>query len=176
MELQDLESKIKELTLLRDKIKDQMENDAMMKRIKEENERMINIIKEFGPIKVLEVPVVITGTDHDDGYCSGNDGEELEEEKGIIIVSLHYLVDYKKYNYSDFTDDKFDDDGLWKGTHLFSWCVKQCSSTGSGYCSCCMYYVQSGKVKWLKDYDYNKLKFDIVFPTNLKHVYKKYED
>jgi hypothetical protein len=180
-QIDGLQEQINKLIKLRNGLRNEVKVEKI-NAIIEENASIKNFVtKQFGPDKALNIPVVISGNDHDNGYCSGNDGEELEEEVGFVIAGTHALVSMRLGTYEDFADDKFDVDGVWTGDASdLHWRLKQCSSlSGSGYCGCYLNYDACGKVRWLKGYDIdelNKNNCGVLFPSGLKHVYKKYDN
>jgi len=171
-----IDSKINEIQSKLKKI-----SNEQQKIIMKQHEEMINNLKISSGYtnkssgytnKMIKIPVLVSGTDHDTGYCSGNDGDELEEEESYLIMSTDYLIeiDSKNYNYTNLADNLFDNEGIYKGQNLFYMRIKQCSSSGSGYCYCYTSYEGKGEISWLKN---EPLICEIKYPE-LKHVYKSY--
>lgn len=120
--------------------------------------------------KMIEIPVTISGTDHETEYCSGEEEYELEEEQGTIIVSTDHLVKSMphKYSYDHFVDSMFDENGIYIKKFKFDLFVGGCSS-GIGDCMCGINYYSDGPIKWLKN---EEICNEYKYPENLKHKYK----
>ena len=167
----EISSKEEELTFLKQEL-NTLENQKLLLSLKIQSELIDQIKKQKGYTnKMVKIPVLVTGNDHDDGYCSGNDGYELEEELSYLIMSTDYLIEInsENYNYDNLNDLSFDDEGEYKGKNNFFLNSKGCSSRGSGYCYCSTNYEGKGSIIWLKN---EKLVNDIIYPT-LKHIYKE---
>jgi tellurite resistance protein len=76
VKINDLSSKIKKID----------DENRRLKRIEDEI-KLEDIKKSFNYTnKMIKIAVVISGTDHESGYCSTTDGYELEEQESFLMM------------------------------------------------------------------------------------------